>query len=43
MLLLPFTGFWVSVSEDKVDFIGAPALVRAEHDGEGGLESARRS
>lgn len=32
MLLFNFTGQWVLVAEDEVDFIGAAASVWAEHD-----------
>lgn len=38
MLLFPFTGERVLVSEDKVNLVGGTTLVGTEHDGEGGLQ-----
>lgn len=37
MFLLPLARLGVSVSEDKVDFVGSSALVWTEHDCEWGL------
>ena len=37
MFLLPFASLWVTVSEDKVDFVGCSALVGTKHDCEWGL------
>lgn len=38
MLLFPFTGERVLVSEDEVNLVGGTALVGTEHDGEEGLQ-----
>lgn len=40
MLLLVFARLGITVTEDEVDFVGRTALVWAEHDSEGSLESA---
>lgn len=38
MLLFPFTGERVLVSEDEVNLVGRTTFVGTEHDGEGGLQ-----
>lgn len=42
VLLLPFAGFGVAVSEDEVDLVGRTALVGTEHDCKGGLRGCQR-